>query len=130
MCNRHPPSLPPHPVYVSWLPGIIIRVRPSWTWWVVVEVTAPAPYFAPKIWVKMAKLGANLDRSVWMGGCTNLTKIWTTRPRPAFGRLGLGGSSGGKSSYKTSPKPSPTACQEGVIQHRHQRGAPIDLLDV
>ena len=74
LCSTHP-SLSPHPVYVSQLPGIIIRVRPSWTWWVVVEVTAPAPYFAPKIWVKMSKLGANLDRSVWVGGCT-IAPIW------------------------------------------------------
>ena len=67
LCNRQPPSLPAHPVYVIQLSGIIIRASPSWVvWWKLLQ---PPHFFSPKIWVKIiAKLGADLDCSVWVGG--------------------------------------------------------------
>ena len=85
MCKRQPPSIPTHPVCVSQLPGITIRVRPSWTSWVVLEVqTAPAPYFGPKIGSKVAKL----DCSGWLGapiwqkfGQFLRSKIWESRQK-------------------------------------------------
>ena len=65
MCKRQPPSIPTHPVCVSQLPGITIRVRPSWTSWVVLEVTVPAPYFGLQKWQNWAPIGQFLRPKIW-----------------------------------------------------------------
>ena len=72
MCNRPRPSLPTHPVYVSQLPDIIIRVRPSWTWrWRWWKLLHPPHILRSNFGSKMAKLGANLNCSVWVGEYDN-----------------------------------------------------------